>query len=417
MIRKKSFSAGRGKCLRLESLEPRLTMAVGPIGTGLGAALGYLPANWNGLGTELGQVTDQVAGEIDRIRQQLIQAGDQVRKALQPVAVKVTVKALASDGSVAAPKTDPNLQGSCGAAVGSLGQVWVANAASGKVTSHDWTGRSLPTVVDVLQSDGMTSATPTAIAANTAPRLFKLQNGQRSEFLVATEEGTIAAYGASLTDGLAETRVDNTGAAIYKGLAIATVGRQTYLYATNLATGTIDAFDSAFQPATLTGDFTDPTLPEGFVPYGIQTILNRIYVTYVNIDPATGEIVPGAGNGQISVFKTDGQFVRTLVAAGAATLDTPTCLVVSPFKVGRISNALLVGNAGNGTVTAYDPVAGRYVGYLTDSTGAPLQVNGLSAMVAPLRGKLMSPKNTTTVFTAGFGGDSGLLGQITPTGK
>src|SRR5262249_28754075 len=65
---------------------------------------------------------------------------------------------------------------------------------------------------------------------------------------------------------------------VYTGLAINTVG--TRLYAADNAGGRVDVFDSSFSPVNLPGAFTDPNLPAGFVPFNVQNISGKIYVTY-----------------------------------------------------------------------------------------------------------------------------------------
>jgi len=81
----------------------------------------------------------------------------------------------------------------------------------------------------------------------------------------------------------AVTQVSNA-TAVYKGLALAANGQGHFLYATNFSHGTIDVFDSHFTPVTLTGTFTDPCLPPGFAPFGIQNILGDLYITYAQQD-------------------------------------------------------------------------------------------------------------------------------------
>src|SRR5205809_61196 len=57
--------------------------------------------------------------------------------------------------------------------------------------------------------------------------------------------------------------------AIYKGLAIGSVGTANYLYAADFPHGRVDVYDGSFAPATLAGNFTDPGLPAGYAPFGI----------------------------------------------------------------------------------------------------------------------------------------------------
>ena len=72
-------------------------------------------------------------------------------------------------------------------------------------------------------------------------------------------------------DRRAHRRATATGA-IYKGLAIATTPDGPRLYATDFHNGRVDVWDDTFAPAGRPGGFTDPKLPKGFAPFGIQTV-------------------------------------------------------------------------------------------------------------------------------------------------
>src|SRR5438105_3093402 len=75
----------------------------------------------------------------------------------------------------------------------------------------------------------------------------------------------------------ATTEVDNSKAtdsagdvgAVYKGLAFGSNGSGNRLYASNFRFGTVDVFDGSFNPA---GSFTDPKIPAGYAPFGIQNL-------------------------------------------------------------------------------------------------------------------------------------------------
>src|SRR5438552_2916847 len=60
---------------------------------------------------------------------------------------------------------------------------------------------------------------------------------------------------------------------IYKGLAIA----NGMIYATDFHNGLVDVWNGSWQ---LVNQFTDPFLPSGFAPFGIQEINGNIFVTF-----------------------------------------------------------------------------------------------------------------------------------------
>src|SRR5205085_7689150 len=108
----------------------------------------------------------------------------------------------------------------------------------------------------------------------------------------------------------------NSGA-VYKGLAIATVGATNYIYATDFHNGRIDVFDENYAPVTMAGGFSDPSIPAGFAPFGIQNINGQLYVTYAMQDADKHDDVAGPGHGYVDVFTPSGQLVRQLIATGA----------------------------------------------------------------------------------------------------
>ena len=76
---------------------------------------------------------------------------------------------------------------------------------------------------------------------------------------------------------------------------------------------------AGFRPATATeieGDFTDPNLPDGFAPFGIQNINGDLFVTYALQNEEKHDDVAGPGNGFVDIFDTNGHFLRRF-ASGA----------------------------------------------------------------------------------------------------
>jgi uncharacterized protein (TIGR03118 family) len=73
-----------------------------------------------------------------------------------------------------------------------------------------------------------------------------------------------------------------------------------------------------------------------------------------------------------------------------------------------------VGNFGDGTINAYDPISLALIQTLQDSSGNPLVIDGLWGLRFGNGGTFGSPN--TLYFTAGPNGEShGLFGELTPT--
>jgi len=109
------------------------------------------------------------------------------------------------------------------------------------------------------------------------------------------------------------------------------------------------------------------------------------------------------------VFDTDGNMVRRLASGGS--LNSPWGMALAPGDFGDFSNALLVGNFGDGAINAFDPVSGAFLGALTDTQGSPLVIDGLWGLEFG-NGASAGPTNSL-YFTAGPGGEAhGLFGSL-----
>jgi uncharacterized protein (TIGR03118 family) len=232
---------------------------------------------------------------------------------------------------------------------------------------------------------------------------FKV-NGAPAHFIFDSEVGTITAWAAG-TQAVTEA---TTPDAVYKGLAIASKGSATLLYAANFHTGKIDVFNDAFAPTTVPGGFVDPTLPSGFAPFNVQEIAGRLVVAYAMQDPNSADELAGPGLGYVDVFDTGGHLLRRLISQGQ--LDAPWGLAVAPRHFGRFSGDLLVGNFGDGAINAYDPRTGSFRGALMNKDGNRILINGLWALRFG-NGVIGTPQ--TLLFTAGIGDEEhGLFGAI-----
>jgi uncharacterized protein (TIGR03118 family) len=325
---------------------------------------------------------------------------------------------LVSDVSGLADQTDANLINPWGIALNSTGAFWISNNRTGTSTLYNGIGQPFPTdnplVVNIPPAaTGALSSSPTGQVFNGTPA-FELAPGMPASFLFATESGTISGWNFAVNAGNAKVTVDRSAAgAVYKGIALGANASGPLLYAANFNAGTIDVFAGNYQPVTVSGSFNDPNLPAGFAPFNIQRIGRKLYVTNAMQDSSKHNDVAGAGNGVINVFDADGNLVQRLVSNGP--LNSPWGVTLAPDFFGDYSNTLLVGNFGDGSINAFDPFTGNFLGALQDGNGNPINIPGLWALQFG-NGHTGGDANTL-FFTAGIsnGGsieDHGLLGSI-----
>jgi uncharacterized protein (TIGR03118 family) len=307
---------------------------------------------------------------------------------------------LVSDLPGFAPVTDPNLVNPWGMSSSLGGPIWVSDNGTNLSTLYNGKGQIQSLVVSI--PDGA----PTGQVFNSNSTNFG-----GAHFIFASENGAIDSWigGAAAVTNKGASTLD-----VYKGLALGNSSSGSTLYAANFRSGKIDTFNSSFTSVTLSGNFTDPNLPAGYAPFGIQNIGGKLYVTYAQQDAAKHDDVAGAGHGFVDVFDTNGNLLTRLVSNGV--LNSPWGLALAPNDFGQFSGDLLVGNFGDGTINAFDPTTGAFLGTLDDPNGNPIVIDGLWGL---LFGNGGSGGSTDQLFfAAGIAGPDtveshGLFGDIT----
>ncbi len=118
---------------------------------------------------------------------------------------------------------------------------------------------------------------------------------------------------------------------------------------------------------------------------------------------------PARATGLSRFFSLDGQFIKRLVSGGM--LELALGPRAAPHDFGPLSNALLVGNFGDGSIHAYNPEDGTLMGAVTDANGAPLLIPGLWALEFG-NGGGAGPRNKLFFTAGGANESSGLFGAI-----
>ena len=327
---------------------------------------------------------------------------------------------LTSDGNVQADFTDANLVNGWGVAFNPNGPVWVSDNGTGKSTLYDGTGKPQALVV-TIPGVGGEHAAPTGIVfaggndfVVSMPTATGTVSGP-ARFIFVTEGGTIAGWAPNVNVTTAITVPTPWTNAEYKGLALSGNGATHLLYAADFRNNRVDVFDGTFKPVMKPGAFVDPFLPRGYAPFGIQAIGGDVFVTYAKQDPAGGgDEVAGPGLGFVDIYTPDGKFVSRLASRGA--LNAPWGVAQAPLSFGDFGGAILIGNFGDGTINAYDPRSGHFLGALRDQNQHRIRVDGLWGIAF---GNGVSAQKTNSLFYAAGPNDeaNGAYGVIDPVAK
>lgn len=297
---------------------------------------------------------------------------------------------------------------------------WVSDNNSGWSTLYDGEGNLnaglkvlIPTAGNGPDSPkGLNGpGSPTGIVWNGSTE-FQVQ-GWASIFLFATLDGTISGWAPQSNFNQAIVAVDTTAnqnphPASYTGLAITNHASGNRLFAADMANSKVDAYDGTFTPVTLAaGAFTDPSIPAGFAPFGIQVINGLVYVTFAS--------TTGAGGGFVEQFWENGTPVtpgKPLVHGGP--LNQPWGVTLAPGNFGPLSNTLLISNNTNhGTINAFNLGNGDFVGTVKDANGKAIVIDQLWG-IGFGDGAGKNGGVNQLFFTAGPSGNlAGMFGMIT----
>jgi uncharacterized protein (TIGR03118 family) len=268
---------------------------------------------------------------------------------------------------------DPLLANAWGLARGASSPWWISDNDTGWSTLYDQSGTQeklrvlIPTAGNgpASPTGGNGPGTPTGVVFNGSSTDFQVQDWP-SVFIFATLDGTISAWAPGLNLNQSIIAVDNSANnASYTGLAITNNASGNFLYAADNTNNHIDMFDGTF---TLVKSFGDPSIPSTFSVFGIQDINGLVYVTYA---------VPNIGEGgYVDVFTESGTLVKQLIQG--IPLNQAWGVALAPGNFGPLSNTLLISNNSvEGSINAFNPLTGKFVGTLRDQSGKQILFNNL----------------------------------------
>lgn len=296
---------------------------------------------------------------------------------------------------------DTSLVNAWGLSYSPTGPFWISSADGG-----------VSTVYRVDPATQSTAKVPLTVSVSGNPT-GQVFNGNASAFngdafLFVGEDGTVSGWRGALgttAEVLAASSADNS----YKGAAYSTIGNNSYLYASNFKARTIDVFKGAATSPALAGGFIDPGALSGYAPFNIQRLGDSLYVTFAKQNADGDEEVAGAGLGFVDQFDLQGNFIGRVATGGA--LNAPWGLAIAPDSFGTWAGALLVGNFGDGHISAFDAVTHAFLGQVMGAGGSPLEIDGLWAISPGNDGGAGS--SHSLYFTAGPNGEThGLFGVL-----
>jgi uncharacterized protein (TIGR03118 family) len=315
-----------------------------------------------------------------------------------PAAAQYAITNLVSNQKGVAKHQDKALVNAWGMSFFPGGPFWISDNGTGVSTFYNGKGVK----VGQVKVPPTCHAVPDCVTGQVAnsTKDFVVSQGGKSgpaAFIFATfEPGTISGWNPSVNPSSAVVVV-NRAQAWYTGLAMGVNNGANFLFGADNLGNKVDIYDGRFK---LVGKFTDSTLT-GLIVYGVQNINGKLYVTFTD---------SAHTRGAVDVVSTRGKLIKRLTKD--AHLKAPWGVALAPKNFGPASNALLVGNVGDGRMSAFNAKTGKFITQCKGTNNKVLSISGLWALAFGQGGGMNGNPNQL-FFTAGPNGYSnGLFGVI-----
>ena len=318
-----------------------------------------------------------------------------------PAAAQYAITNLVSNQKGKAEHQDKALVNAWGMSFFPGGPFWISDNGTGVTTFYSGKGVKVGQVaVPPACSTFACAVTGQVANTDTSTTDFVVSQGGKSgpaAFIFATfEPGTISGWNPSVNPN-SSVVVVNGANAWYTGLAMGVNNGAHFLFGADNLNNKVDIYNRRFK---LVGSFTDTKLT-GLVVYGIQNINGKLYVTFSD---------SARSKGAVDVFSTSGKLIKTLTKD--AHLKAPWGVALAPKNFGPASNALLVGNVGDGRMSAFNAKTGKFITQCKDTSNKVISISGLWALAFGQGGGMNGNPNQL-FFTAGPNGyANGLFGVI-----
>jgi uncharacterized protein (TIGR03118 family) len=303
-----------------------------------------------------------------------------------PAAAQYAITNLVSNQKGKANHQDKALINAWGMSFFPGGPFWISDNGTGVSTFYSGKGVKVGQV-RVPPTCTVPDCGVTGQVANSTKDFVVSQGGKSGAalFIFATfEPGTISGWNPSVNPKASVVMVNGANA-WYTGLAMGVKNGANFLFGADNLNNKVDIYDGTFK---LVGSFTDTKL-NGLVVYGIQNINGKLYVTFSN---------SARSKGAVDVFSTSGKLIKTLTKS--ANLKGPWGVALAPKNFGPASNALLVGNVGDGRMSAFNAKTGKFITQCKDTNNKVISISGLWALAFGQGGGMNGNPNQL-FFTAG----------------
>lgn len=328
-----------------------------------------------------------------------------------------TVVNLMADTPGVATHVEPTMQNAWGV-VPFERMFWVAGNRTGALSILD--GQGAPSTGSLTSGaltleEGITGIATTGVSPHET-NLFPIHAAgvcKPARLLVASETGRVFGVNPEISTTQGFVVIDRSSAgAIYKGITVLQRKHDKggpLILAADFHNARIDVFDASFRRIAQ-GLFAARGLPKGFAPFNVMAIDDTVYVTYAKQDADKEDDVAGPGLGFVAAFQSSGKFLRL---ATAIELNAPWGLQLAQ-RFDAIPPSLLVGNFGDGHITALDPATLKVRGQLAGPNGAPIAIDGLWGLSPP--DGVNHARPGALYFAAGPNDEqNGLFGLIAPS--
>ena len=262
---------------------------------------------------------------------------------------------------------DRSLKNPWGVALNGGSPFWVVNNQTDRATLYQGDVSGSPLVrnsllpsVAILNVPTLLPAPslPTAVVANTTNDFVVERPAIQpapAQFIFSTLNGGVNAWQPGF--GAVADVVKFMSGHSYTGLTIGNNALGNLLYVADFTNGKIDVFDKNFNPTSVSGNFTDPTIPANFHPYNIQNLGGALYVSYAMFQNSLN-----LDTGFVRKFDTSGVRDAAFTINNGPVVD-PWGMVIAPANFGTFSNLLLIGNSRtlgipDSSIHAFNPATG-----------------------------------------------------------